>query len=283
MDDSEHIEIYSDKKEEALPFEEYKHENGVPYWLASELLSLLGYDNINNFREPIEKAKEALKSNRIPIEEDIMPYLNDKGETDYKLSRFACYIIVMNSDPKKEEVARAQVYFAEQTRKFEIMVQTNKDFERLKERNQFSYNTIKLSSIISEAGILDYKNFHNAGYKGLYNMYNFELAKKRNLPVKSLLDHMGDVELAAKSLQAVLTGEKIKKEQITGQQNTENAHEKIGKGVRELIKDSIGMNPEDLPAETAIIKIKKDLKSVQKEMIKQDKKKSKRERSKGKS
>jgi DNA-damage-inducible protein D len=209
----------------------------------------------------------------MPIDEDIISYLNNNGETDYKLSRFACYVIVMNSDPKKEQVARAQVYFAEQTRRFELMVQTSKDFERLKERNQFSHTKRNLDMVISEAGVIDYGNFYNAGYRGLYNMYNFELAKKRDLTTESLVDHMSDVEIAARSLQFALTGKKIKEEQITGQQKSADAHEAVGQDVRELIKRNVGVYPEELPVEKNIGEIKKDLKTVRKKMLKQDKKK----------
>jgi len=260
-----------------------KHENGDSYWLASELFSLLGYDNIDNFKEPIGKAKDVLELLKIPIEENFTSFTCPDGSEDYKLSRFACYIIVMNSDSKKEEVARAQIYFAEQTRKFEIMVQTNNDLERLRTRGELILSNKILNATLSQHGIEKYAKFHDAGYLGLYNMCKFKVEQVKNLPKGTLLERMGRTELAANLMKTTLTEEKIRKEQITGQQNLENTHKKIGKGVRELIKDSVGMYPEDLPAETAIIKIKKDLKSVQKEMIKQDKKKSKREKSKGKS
>jgi DNA-damage-inducible protein D len=231
-------EILIKMEEEELPFEEYKHENGIPYWLASQFLEMLGYADMESFKDPMEKAKAALKASKIPIEEDfVLTY--DNGIEDYKLSRFACYIIVMNADSKKEQVAQAQVYFAEQARKFEIIVQTleqtYEDFERLRHRGEIADMNKSLQHTVWKAGVRYFDDFHNAGYRGLYNMYNFTLAKKRNIPPKSIPDHMGKTELAANLLSKSLTEEKIKNKQITGQRNCENAYEEVGKDVRDLV------------------------------------------------
>jgi len=126
-------------------------------------------------------------------------------------------------------------------------------------------------STAKQAGVDNYTLFQNASYKGLYNMYNFQLAEKRGVLVTSLLDHMGRVELAAKSLQSALTEEKIKNENIKGQKGLESANKEVGKEVREVVKRTAGVYPEELPVEPKLTEITKEFKKARKEVKKEDK------------
>ena len=120
-----------------------------------------------------------------------------------------------------------------------------------------------------EAGVKNFDRFNNAGYKGLYNMYNFQLAKKRDVPRKDLLEYMGRTELAVKSLQTALTEEKIKNGKITGQESLENAHREVGGKVRNLVWETAGVYSEDLPVEKKLPEIKKEFKKARREVKKE--------------
>ena len=153
----------------------------------------------------------------------------------------------MNADPKKPEVAKAQVYFIEQTRKFEILVQNSQEIERITIRDEIKEGNKSLSSVASRAGVTDYAKFSNAGYMGLYNMNNWQLARRRNIDKRDLQDYMGRAELAANLFRITQTEERIKNRNIKGQANLESTHQDVGREVREVILRNTGKNPEQLP------------------------------------
>lgn len=270
MSDIQHVE------ENSLSFEDFKNQNGITYWWASDMMTMLGYPNMKSFQKVLDRATKALVSLGIPHYENIVIATKtvDGAEfTDFKLTRFACYLVAMNADPKKSEVAHAQAYFIQQTRMFEICIQDSDQLDRILIREELIEGNKSLASVAKSAGATDYARFQNAGYLGMYNMYNWQLAKKRGLDKSKLIDNMGRTELAANLFRITQTEEYIKNHEITGQTKLENAHKYVGSEVRKLVVKNTGKNPEELPQERQLPDVKKDLKKGYKEMQKIDKKK----------
>lgn len=258
-----------------LTFEDFKNQNGITYWWASEFMLMLGYTDMKSFKRAIDRATKAFISLNIDHYDNIMivdRIVGDDKVIDFKLTRFACYLIAMNSDPKKTEVAYVQAYFAEQTRKFEVYVQDNEGLERVLIRDEIKEGNKSLCATAKKAGVEDYARFANAGYRGMYNMMNVQLAKKRGCDKEKLFDIMGRTELAANLFRITQTEERIKSKHVTGQVHLEQTHHDVGREVRQIIIKNTGKAPELLPQEQMIPDIKKTLKSEFKEMKKIDKK-----------
>lgn len=258
-----------------LSFEDFKNENGITYWWASEFMLMLGYTDMKAFKKVIDRATKAFISLNIDHYDNIIFVNRDKNgkqEPDFKLTRFACYLIAMNGDPKKHEVAKVQAYFAEQTRKFEVYVQDNADIERVLIRDEIKEGNKSLTATAKKAGIEDYARFANAGYLGMYNMMNVQLAKKRGCDKDKLFETMGRTELAANLFRVTQTEERIKSKNVKGQRLLEQTHHDVGREVRNIIIKNTGKVPEQLPQEKKIPDVKKALKSEFKEMKKIDKK-----------
>lgn len=262
-----------------LTFEDFKNENGIVYWWASDIMKMLSYPNMKAFQKVIDRAIKAFASLNIPVFENIFTELRTiDGITiqDYKLTRFACYLVVMNGDPKKQEVASAQVYFAQQTRKFELFIEGQSDIERVLIREEITEGNKTLSSVAKKAGVDNYAKFQNAGYLGLYNMENWKLSKRRGIDSKKLLDSMGRTELAANLFRITQTEERIKNQNVKGQSALENTHFQVGRAVREMVIENTGKSPENLPQEKAIQELKKELKKGHKKMLQEDSKPKKK-------
>jgi len=242
-------------------FEDFRNENGLTYWWASDLMAMLGYSEISAFKKAIDRAMKACISLNIDCF-DNFTRVDREGIEDYKLSRFGCYLTAMNADSKKPEVAKAQIYFIEQTRKFEILVQKSDEFERLTIRDEIKEGNKSLMSVASRAGVTDFGRFANAGYMGLYNMQNWQS--------KDLQDRMGRTELAANLFRITQTEERIKNHNIRGQVNLESTHQAVGKSVREIILKNTGKSPEELPMERKIQEVQKELKGGYKKMVQAD-------------
>ncbi len=271
-------EVIETGQNEIPSFEDFKNENGITFWWASDLMKMLGYKDLKTFQKAIDRAITACMTIDIPHYENFIAQqreINGENQHDFKLTRFACYMAVMNADPKKPEVAAAQVYFAEQTRKFELVVEKQEDFERLIIRNEVKEGNKSLTSTAKAAGVTDYARFANAGYTGLYNMLNVELAKKRHIDPKQLMEYMGRTELAANLFRITQTEEKIKSKGIKGQQNLEQTHFQVGREVRGMIQKNTGKNPEQLPIEQKLPDVQKGIKKGYKNMLKEDKGKKK--------
>ena len=258
-----------------LSFEDFRKDNGMPFWWASDLMKILDYTDMKSFRKILDRATKACITLGINHYENFRMEMREvNGETiqDFKLSRFACYLTVMNGDPKKQSVASAQLYFIEVTRRFELYIQNSEELERLLIRDDLKEGNKALASTAKKAGLKDFAKFHNAGYMGLYNMPNWQIAQKRNIQVEELYDYMGRTELAANLFRITQTEEKIKNKNITGQSNLEHTHYQVGREVRELMRKNSGKTPEQLPVERKIHFIQKELKQGYKKMLSADKK-----------
>lgn len=269
------IEEYSKNE---LSFEDFKNQNGITFWWASELMLMLGYNDMKCFHKVIDKATKTFLSLGINHYENIICVereIDGKNFPDFKLTRFACYITAMNADPQKVEVARVQAYFAEQTRKFEIYLQGSNDMDRILFREEIKEGNKALSATAKKAGVEDFAKFNNAGYLGMYNMMNFQLAKKRNCESSKLLETMGRTELAANLFRITQTEERIKSKNVQGQVALERTHYDVGKEVRKIVIENTGKAPEQLKQEKEIPDLRKELKTGFREMKKIDKPKKK--------
>lgn len=258
----------------AMSFEDFKNENGITYWWASDLMTMLGYNDMKSFQKVLDRATKAFVSLSIPHYENIRAEIREKdGQNiqDFKLSRFACYITVMNGNPQKKEVAEAQAYFAQQTRKFELFIQNNDQIDRILIREELTEGNKSLASVVKQAGINDFAKFQNAGYIGMYNMPSWQLEKKRGVKKGKLMDNMGRTELAANLFRVTQTEERIKNKGIKGQANLEQTHHQVGQEVRQIIQKNVGKKPENLPLEKQLSDVKKELKEGHKKMLIEDK------------
>jgi len=263
-------------------FEGIKHidENGIEYWYARELQFVLEYKQWRRFEQVIDKAKKACKNSDI----NVFEHFADVGKlskrannaevtiNDYKLTRYACYLIAQNGDTRKKVIALAQTYFAIQTRKQEINEKEysmlTEDEKRFYQRDLTRKENYSLNQAAKEAGVRNFDKFHNAGYKGLYNGENADdIAKRKGLRYRQdILDNMGSDELIANLFRISQTEQRLRKDNIETEKEACNTHNKIGKIVRKAIKEAGGTMPEDLPTP------KKSLKQLEKENKKNFKK-----------
>ena len=263
------IDKYNEKT-----FEEIKHidENGNEYWEARELQQILGYKEWRYFSAVIEKAQVACSqsNNNINSHFGVNTKIVEAGATkksiiDYKLSRYACYLIVQNANPKFKAVALGQTYFAVQTRKMELTEEEysklSEDEKRLYRRKQTRDGNKILYKIAKEKGVKNFDRFTNAGYKGLYNGETAnDIAKRKGLRYREdILDNMGSVELGANIFRITQTEALLEKQEEPNEQIATNTHYKVGKAVRKTIEELGGTMPEDLPTpEKSIKQIEKE-------------------------
>ncbi len=260
-----------------LSFESLKklNEHGVEYWSARDLQPCLGYTEWRTFENTIKKAITACKqSGNDPAHHFVGAHKQiqfGKGATqmveDYHLSRFACYLIAQNGDPRKPEIAHAQKYFAIQTRRQEISDQMAADLERLETREQASVEFKALSGAARDAGVQDkmFGLFHDAGYKGLYGGLGVDAIKARKgiLPKENLMDRMDTTELIANQFRMSQTREKLKRENIKNSRDAMETHEIVGKKVRSAIAELGGTLPENISPAEPIKEVKKRVKIAQ--------------------
>ena len=257
MDEKNLITITEDN------FESIKHidENGIEYWYARELQNVLNYKEWRKFENVINKAKEACENSDISIFDHFvdvaktikMPKGAEKTIIDYRLTRYACYLIAQNGDSRKKAIALAQTYFAVQTRKQELTrqeyEQLSEDEKRLytrknvKDKNKYLFDTAKL------AGVKNYGKFNNYGYRGLYNGETAkDIANRKGISEKEdILDYMSSTELAANLFRITQTDEVLKNKKIDNEEDACKTHHNVGQAVRQTIKRIGGTMPEDLP------------------------------------
>ena len=251
-------------------FEDIKHidEEGNEYWYARELMPLLEYSKWENFDNVIQKAIIAYKNsnnNNLYWHPEVRkPIITGKGKKelikDYKLSRYLCYLIVQNGNPKKKMVALGQTYFAIQTRKQELSEKEYRELteeeKRLYRRKQARKGNLNLNKTAVNSGVKDLARFHNAGYKGLYNGETAnDIAKRKNLRYREdILDKMGSEELVDNLFRIVQTEAKLKRDKVDNEYSANSTHYEVGKEVRESIKRIGGTMPENLPKPQVSIK-----------------------------
>lgn len=251
--------------EEYKQFEDIKRtdENGVEFWYARELSLVLDYAQWRNFLKVIDKAILSCQNSGFECADhfvEVSKTINmPKGATkkikDYELSRYACYLIVQNGDPRKEPIALGQTYFAIQTRRQEIadaFNRLNEDNKRLVIRGEVTTWNAMLSEAAHEAGItnqVEYAQFQNAGYMGLYGGLTAADIHRRKKLKKSekILDYMGSEELGANLFRITQTEAKLHREQPHGLDVASGIHYQVGQTVREAIAKNNGTMPEDLP------------------------------------
>lgn len=248
-------------------FEDSAIKNGVNLWNEADLMKALGYHSADSFKRVIQKAQQACLSLDIAIEESFVR----QPDATYRLTRFACYLIAINGDSKKPEVAAAQVYFAALADTFRSAIDQARDVDRVLIRDEVSAGEKSLSSTANRHGVENFAFFHNAGYRGMYNMnLNALLTKKGLSKGERLIDRMGKEEIAAHLFRITMTDAKIKNEGLKGQQQLETAAEKVGKHVRQSMIELSGQRPENLPVADPIKDVKKRLKTTNKEFKKLD-------------
>lgn len=249
-------------------FEQIKHsENQIEFWLARELMPLLGYKNWRDFNNAIEKAKISCKESKNEVldhfEDTLKPITGGKGAIqnvqDFKLSRFACYLIAMNGDSRKSEIAFAQRYFATQTRRQELLQEEENNQKRLENRAKLTESRNRLRDEVYTRGVDDTSKF--AGLEdsinlGLYTKRTKAIKKHKGIPENKPLDnYTSNVELLAKSLSMEMTKINVNQKNLLG---VEPIYTEGKENACELRKSlSVrGIKPESLPAETDIAKIK---------------------------
>ena len=263
-------------------FESIKHINdaGQEYWTGRELQQVLEYTEWRNFAKALEKAKVSCESSgnlvadhfagvnkMVPIGSGAQREIED-----YELSRYACYLIVMNGDPRKEVIAVGQTYFAVKTRQQELIDNYDdltEEQKRLAIRSEMISHNKSLAEAAYSAGVRtskDFAIFQNRGYQGLYGGLGVkDIQRRKGLKSnQKILDHMGSTELAANLFRATQTDEKIRRENITGKYDANEAHFEVGQKVRQTIKELGGTMPEDLPTP------KKSIKQIEKEQTKRN-------------
>jgi len=259
-------------------FDNIKHidEYGNEYWYARELMKVLEYKKwdkfinvINNAKISCERSKNFIDYHFPQVEKMVEIGSNTKRKIiDFKLSRYACYLIVQNADPNKEVVALGQTYFAVQTRKMEIIEkdysELTEDEKRLYNRNLTKKGNYSLNQAAKKSGVKNFDKFHNYGYKGLYNSETADdIAKRKGLRYREdILDNMGSDELIANLFRISQTEQKLKKDNIKSENSANMTHYEVGKKIRKTIEELGGTMPEDLPTpEKSIKQIEKENKN----------------------
>ena len=267
------------KAEEYKNFEEIRRtkEDATEYWNARELSEVLQYKEWRNFSKVLDRAKLACKNSGQEINDHFVEVNKIVGigsnsvrqVLDYELSRYACYLIVQNANPRKKSVALGQTYFAIQTRKMEI---TEEEFSKLSEDEKRLYTRINVKNknkflfdTAKKSGVTNFAKFNDYGYKGLYNGESAkQIANRKGIDSEKedILDYMGSTELAANLFRITQTDDVLKIKNVDNEDDACITHHNVGKAVRKTIEEIGGIMPEKLPTP------EKSIKELEKEELK---------------
>lgn len=276
----------------ALESARREDEQSLDFWYAREVAPLLGYKRWENFSSAIDRAKAACKNSGEDVEDHFREVTKmivaakgaQRDIRDWELTRFAAYLIALNGDPAKREIAAAQAYFAVQTRRQEVadaesvVPPLTEDERRVIARDELKVHNKALASAAKSVGVkrpVEYAVFQNEGYKGLYgglDRQQIQRRKKLNTS-QDILDHMPSAELAANLFRATQTAEQLEKLREAGRSGKDLAnrtHRDIGKKVRDTIKEIGGTMPEDYPAVEHVKEVRKRLKGTAKQELKKN-------------
>ena len=274
----EDIEELFSKFEEAASILE-----DIECWSARELQKLLGYAKWENFEKVILKAKESCKN----AGEEPVYHFPDVGKMikigkgaekeidDIILTRYACYLIAQNGDSRKPEISFAQNYFAVQTRKAEVIEKRLLEFERVKAREKLSQTEKQLSGILYERGVdgRGFATIRSKGDQALFKLSTKQLKRKMGIPEKRpVADFLPTISIKAKDLAAEMTGLNVQNKDLKGQISIEKEHVDNNQAVRNMLTKR-GIVPENLPAAEDVKKVERKLKSEDKKVLKESKKK----------
>ena len=248
------------------PFDAIRHtpQDEGEYWSARELYKLLGYSRWEKFQQSLNEAKAACEQSGQAVSDhfhlQVKMIRAGKGAKrpieDYHLTRYACYLVVMNGDPTKPIVALGQSYFAYQTRRQEIadeltLATLSEDQKRLVLRSMLSTFNARLQEAAQKAGVIapnDFSAFYDEGYIGLYTLRENDIHTRKHLsPKQKISDHMGSEELGANIFRATQTDAKLRRDQVGTKEQANRSHFEVGREIRETIKRLGGTMPENLP------------------------------------
>ncbi|KGQ37198.1 damage-indicible protein DnaD [Gallibacterium anatis] len=270
------LALVFDEQNTELTFDDFANQNGIVYWYASDLAMMLGYTDMQAIHKAINKAYAVCNNLNIPIIDNFIQSASSNTPNDLKMTRFACYLTVMNGNISNPKVAAAQAYFANLAAEIHAQCQSADEVDRVYLRGDISDREKSLSHIAYKHGVDNYAFFQNAGYRGMYNMNMKALKNKKGLfdDKASLLDYMNNEELAANIFRVTQTEAKIRNQNIKGQVALENAAETVGRAVRNVMIQNTGTAPEDLKlSQEKINKIKSDIKKTHRALTKHDKNK----------
>ncbi|MFZ1897436.1 DNA damage-inducible protein D [Methanoregula sp.] len=261
-------------------FEDFVHvQDGVEFWFARDVQYLLGYTEWRNFLKVVEKARESCKTANNPILDHFVdanksipvPKGGEKVIEDILLTRYACYLIAQNGDPRKEEIAFAQSYFAVQTRRQEIIEEHIHLAERLKARKQLKDSEKELSRNIYERGVDEsgFARIRSKGDMALFGGHTTQMMKKRLDIAESrpLADFLPTVTITAKNLAMEITNFNVTKEDMAGEDPITAEHVQNNQDIRDLLLKR-GIRPETLDPEEDLVKLERRVKSQERQIAK---------------
>ncbi|MGD9853599.1 MAG: damage-inducible protein [Planctomycetaceae bacterium] len=252
-------------------FEDLGEPNGATHWHEQVLMDALGYTTKPSFRKALNRAKQACLSLNMTCEEHFLLQVDG----DHILTRFGCYLVAMNGDPRKPAVAAAQAYFAAIADTFQSHIESADAVDRILIREEITDGQKSLASTAKAHGVKNYAFFQNKGYLGMYNMSLQRLIEYKGVPKsEKLIDRMNKSEMAAHLFRITQTDEKIKREKISGQVPLEQAAFDVGRKVRKTMTELGGTAPEDLPLSENVKDSRKKLKDAGKKLKAIDKKRN---------